>query len=420
MRVREANGRSPVGYAELFFDLVFVFAVTQLSHYLLHHPTMLGALQTLILFLAVWWAWMFTAWTTNWVDPDRAAIRIMLACVMLGSLLLAAAMPHAFAQGGLVFAACYVAIQVGRTLYLISVMQQASATNARNMARIAIWFTVSAIPWLLGGMEADPVRRMLWWGGALTIEYIGPFAGFVVPGMGRSNTTEWNISGGHMAERCALFIIIALGEGIVVTGSAFSEIEPNTATTAAFIIAFIGSFAMWWVYFDVGAKRGAEHIEHHDDPGRVARNAFTYWHIPIVAGIIVTAVADALVLEHPLDPASSLFIIVTTIGTMMFLGGTMVFKKISSGNSWFPLSHMVGMAALFLLGLTAWFVRPASLIIAIIATVILMTVCLWEWVSLHGGWIERMEERGWAIGRSLRTFSDARIAKRQAREAARR
>src|SRR5262245_45462912 len=119
MRVR-GEGHQRVTFMELFFDLVYVFAVTQLSHRLLEHLDVHGALQTLLLLLAVWWAWMYTAWATNWFDPDRRGVRLMLIAVMLGSLIMSAAIPEAFGERGLSFAGAYVAMQVGRAIWIIA------------------------------------------------------------------------------------------------------------------------------------------------------------------------------------------------------------------------------------------------------------------------------------------------------------
>ena len=106
------GGHAAVSYLELFFDLVYVFAITQLSHFLLEHLTLMGALQTALLFLAVWWAWMYTTWATNLIDPERGPVRFVIAAVMLGSLVMSSALPHAFGAGGLIFALAYVAIHV--------------------------------------------------------------------------------------------------------------------------------------------------------------------------------------------------------------------------------------------------------------------------------------------------------------------
>ena len=250
---------------ELFFDLVFVFAVTQLSHYLLDHHTLAGSLQTLVMFLAVWWAWIYTAWATNWLDPGRAPVRLVLLLVMLLSMVMSSAIPMAFGPAGLAFALAYVAIQVGRTFYTAWAREGFARGCTTNMLRATIYFAVSAGFWIAGGLDADPNRRLLWWLAALAIEYAGPSTFFFVPGLGRSTVADWSISGAHMAERAGLFIIIALGEGIIVTGATFADLEPSPANVLAFVSAFVSSVVMWWIYFDVGARRGSEMIEHDAD-----------------------------------------------------------------------------------------------------------------------------------------------------------
>lgn len=413
LRKPAEHGRAPVGYIELFFDLVYVFAITQLSHSLLEDLDWLHALRTLILFLAVWWAWMYTTWVTNWVDPDHAANRLMLGAVMIGSLVMSSTIPDAFGGTGLAFAIAYVAIQVGRSLYVAGAMGEWRRGGSWNMTRAAIWFAVAAPLWIGGGLAIDPRARMLCWAIALIIEYLGPIFFFRVPGLGRSSPEEWAIAGGHMAERCAAFIIIALGEGVVIIGATFGTLPMDGMRIAAFVTAFLGSFAMWWVYFDVGARRGAEHIEHHANPGLVGRNAFTYWHIPIVAGIVLIAVADELSLAHPLAPVHDSFLLVTIGGMALFLLGTMTFKRISSGNSWYPLSHVVGLWLVAALALAGWLVHPSTLAFYIGATAIFAVVALWEWGSYHGGWLERMERRDWWLGRLLRRHADKVVARRR-------
>jgi low temperature requirement protein LtrA len=418
--LREQNtAHAQVGYIELFFDLVYVFAVTQLSHHLLGKLDWIGALETLVLFLAVWWAWMYTTWATNWVDPEHGANRLMLGAVMIGSLVMSSALPHAFDNAGLAFALAYVAVQIGRTLYTSWVLGEWRRGGKRTLLRIVVWFAASGALWIAGGLAPAPEARLLWWAVALAIESLGPIAFYRVPGLGRSTVEDWAISGGHMAERCALFIIIALGEGVVIIGATFAGLEPAPATIGAFLNAFVGSFAMWWVYFDIGAKRGAEHIAHHDSPGLVGRNAFTYWHIPIVAGIIVLAVGDELALAHPLEPVHAETVLVALVGMALFIGGTMMFKRISSGDPWFPLSHQAGLWLTLALALSGWWLHPTTLVFAAGGVAIFAVVALWEWVSFHGGWIARMERRGWWLGRVLRPYAEWLKARRYAQRDAR-
>ena len=389
--LREAGERPDhsVNPLELFFDLVFVFAVTQLSHYLLAHHTPAGALQTLVMFLAVWWAWIYTAWATNWLNPGRAPVRLALLLVMLLSMVMSSTIPGAFGNHGVAFALSYAGIQVGRTFYTAWAREGFPGGTSTNMARAAFYFLVSAVFWIAGGLDHDPQRRMLWWAAALAIEYAGPFTFFWVPGIGRSKPEEWQISGAHMAERCGLFIIIALGEGIIVTGAAFAELQPTAATALAFLSAFLASVAMWWIYFDVGARRGSELIEHDERPGLIGRQAYTYGHIPIVAGIIVLAVADEQVLVHPAGHLQPFYIAALIGGAMLFIGGTMIFKRMTSGKPWWPLSHLAGLGLFALLGIWAALAHAEPLTLHLAATGLFVVIAVWEWGSFHGGWVER-------------------------------
>jgi low temperature requirement protein LtrA len=369
---------SRVTYVELFFDLVFVFAVTQISHTLLAHFTLLGALQVTLLFLAVWWVWVFTSWITNWLNPEKTPVRLLLFAMMLGGLVLSTSIPAAFEARGLWFAIAYAAMQVGKTIFLW-VSTPPSRPRARmNAIRIAAWLSMSAIFWIAGGMMEGQSRLVLW-AIALVIEYISPAVRFWIPRYGASSVADWMIEGGHMAERCALFIIIALGESIVVIGATFAELTWTAENVLAFISAFVGSLAMWWIYFHVGAEAGSEQLSKSSEPGRLARLAYTYLHMPIVAGIIVSAVADELVLKHP-GGHSDLKTVMSAIGgPLLFLFGTILFKY--SFRGFLQLSHGGGIIALCVL---AWFASELSpLMLSILTTAIMIVVAVWESLSLQ-------------------------------------
>ncbi len=324
-RALEPNQQSRVTNAELLFDLVFVFAVTQVSHFLLSRFTATGAVETAVLFLAVWWVWVFTAWITNWLDPERTAVRILLFLLMLAGLVLSTSIPHAFETRGLWFAAAYAAMQVGRTAFFVAVTLSSRPAVRRNGIRILAWLAISAVFWILGGL-AEGERRLWLWGIALAIEYASPLARFWIPLYGASSIQDWYVKGGHMAERCAGFILIALGESIVVTGATFADLNWTAPTALAFVSAFAASIAMWWIYFHKGAEAGSEKISKSAESGRLARSAYTYLHMPIVAGIILSAVADDLVLAHPdghSDPKTAACAIG---GPLLFLVGAILFK----------------------------------------------------------------------------------------------
>jgi len=290
------NQHSRVTYAELFFDLVFVYAVTQISHTLLADFTPSGAVHVTLLFLAVWWVWVYTSWITNWLDPEKTPVRLLLFALTLGGLVLSTSIPSAFDGRGLWFAIAYAAMQVGKTIFLWVATPLSRPRTRMNAIRITAWLSMSAIFWIAGGL-AEGQLRLLLWAIALVIEYISPAVRFWIPGYGSSAVADWVIEGGHMAERCALFVIIALGESVVVTGATFAELSWSTETVSAFVSVLAGSIAMWWIYFHKGAEAGSEEISRSSEPGRLARLAYTYLHMPIIAGIIISAVADELVLN---------------------------------------------------------------------------------------------------------------------------
>lgn len=379
LRPRTPHGHHRVTYVELFFDLVFVFAVTQLSHAMLAHFTPLGVLQTTVLFLAIWWVWIFTSWITNWLDPDRTPVRIMLFAMMIAGLLLSTSIPKAFDSRGLVFALAFTGMQVGRSV-VSALSMPASAPGMRmNLWRIAIWMACSGVFWIAGGLAGGEARLGLWIV-AVAIEYASPAMRFRVPGLGASSMKDWEVEGGHMAERCALFIIIALGESVVVTGATFADAPWTTPTVTAFLVALLGSIAMWWVYFHVGAEAGSEHISRSRDSGRLARLAYTYLHLPIVAGIVVSAVGDEMLLAHPGGHADGKAVLGMIGGPLLFLIGTVLFKRCIRGH--LQPSHMAGIGLLVLLAPFADRLSPLALSAA--TTAVMLIVAAWEAISLRG------------------------------------
>ena len=379
LRVRHGHEHSRVTFVELFFDLVFVFAVTQLSHGLLHHLTPLGALQTGMLMLAVWWAWIDTAWITNWLDPQRPAVRLLLFALMLAGLVLSSSIPKAFEDRALPFALAYLLMQTGRNLFMLWALKNHDPGNYRNFLRITLWHAAAAPFWLAGCWDTGP-SRLAWWAVAVAIESVAPIAGFWLPWLGRSTTTDWTVEGGHMAERCGLFIIIALGESILVTGANFAGATWTAEHIGAFLGAFAGSVAMWAVYFNVGAERASRLIAASDDPGRMARSGYTYFHILIVAGIIVVAVGDELVLHHPSGHVDTKTALVLLGGPAMYLLGNALFKRLSA--PYFPLSHLVGLSLLALLAPGSALGTPLTMSAA--TTAVLIIVAVWEAISLRG------------------------------------
>jgi low temperature requirement protein LtrA len=360
LRRRVPGEHTRVTFFELFFDLVFVFAVTQISHGLAEHLDLEGAIHALMLLLAVWGFWIYTTWATNWLDPNHLAVRVMLVGVMLAGLIMSAAIPEAFTSDtrGLIFAICLGAANVGRTALVVFGTRR-DARLMRNFERINVWLAAEAILWVAGGFASGDARVALWMA-ALLVLYLGPPTRFPVPGLGRSELSDWNtVEGSHMAERCGLFVIIALGESLLITGATFSDLEWTAATVSAMAAAFGTTVAMWWVYFDRTAEFASDLIAHAEDPGRLARLAYTYIHIPIIAGIILAAVGDEVVLAHPTGESHLSTALTVAGGPAVFLAGYILFKRAIVGR-FFP-SHLAALALLCALGAAYPLLTPVAL-----------------------------------------------------------
>ncbi|MBR0647843.1 low temperature requirement protein A [Plastoroseomonas hellenica] len=379
LRAREPHAHAKVSFAELFFDLVFVFAITQLSHALLADMSLAGMLRTGMLFLGVWWVWIYTAWVTNWVDPERPPARLMLFAMMGAGLVLSMSIPGAFGEKGLAFALAYVAMQVGRSAFMIWAIGPGDRALRLNFVRILAWLVLSGVCWIAGALQQGEARILLW-AIALGIEYVSPAAYFWTPFLGRSTTGDWRVEGAHLAERCALFIIIALGESILVSGATFEKLPWDALHIAAFATCFLGTLAMWWIYFHLGAERGSAHIAHDGDPGRIARLGYTYLHLPIVAGIVLCAVSDEILLAHPYGHTEWSAAAAILGGPALYLAGCGCFKTLSATR--FPLSHLVGLGVLAALTALVPFVWPLAL--GALATAALILVAAWEHTSLRG------------------------------------
>ncbi|MDE1906170.1 MAG: low temperature requirement protein A [Rhodospirillales bacterium] len=348
--LRRRDERAQVTQIELFFDLIFVFAVTQISEFLRAHMNAPGAFQALMLFAAMWWGWVYTSWATNWIDPERRPVKLLLLGLMFCALLLAAAVPEAFTTRGLAFAIGLSAMNLGRSAFMLWALKRHDSINYRNFQRISVWLGTGALLWLLGGLSPEPLRIILWVV-ALVVDFAGPVNGFYVPRLGRSATQDWQVDARHMAERCAGFVLIALGESITVIGANFSSLHWHVPTAAAVTCALISAAALWWIYFNDAAERTAHAFAHAQDVGKIARAAYTYVHGLLIAAIIAIAAGDAFLLESPLQHAPSGQNLLLLGGPTAFLLGNGIFRRMLHPR--FPLSHLYGLALLVVLAVAS-------------------------------------------------------------------
>ena len=321
--------------------------------------------------LVVWWAWNYTTWVTNELDPDSPVVRLLLIGIMLATLLMAVAIPDAFGSKGLLFACSYVAIQVGRHAFLTFVSARPGTIERKRSAHILVWLSAAGVFWIAGAFVEDEARAAVWLV-ALAIDYLGPVALYRVPGWPQLDPEAWDVETTHFAERFQLFVIIALGESIVLIGVTAAELEIDAARLTALGLAFAGTAALWWLYFDYVASIAQRRLELADRTTLLARDGYTYLHVVLIAGIIVWAVGDELVIAHPTDVLPAVEVAVLVAGPAIYLLGHVLFRLRMAGTlSWKRLAGAAGCVAVGGLGSVLPGLALSGLLVAVLVGVIL-------------------------------------------------
>lgn len=366
-----------VSFVELFFDLVFVFAITQIAHALVVDQDLTTLGETLLLTVAVWWVWVETAWLTNWLNPDHPAVRSMLFSLMLVGLLMASAIPEAFGDTGALFGVTIAVATVGRGVFATLAFRGSRPDHVHNFLRLTIWSAAASVFWVAGGFAAVDLRPILW-SVALGIHLLAPAVRFRVPLLDASPVETWDVAGEHLAERVSLFVIIMLGEAIILTGSTFADVSLDWASLIAFIGAFASTVLMWLLYFNHAQAGGSRYLRDAPSPGPIARLAYTYIPVLLVIGILLTAVADELVLRDPFgldDAGTPLFTAALMCGApALYLLGNAAFDR-AIGRSWMR-AHLFG--ALVLVSLIATYAVVPPLALTWVANGVLVLVVLAE------------------------------------------
>lgn len=313
---------------ELFFDLVYVFSIIQLSHFLLAHISWMGALEAVTLFAAVWWAWNYTAWATNWVNPDHASGRGLMIVLMGCALAMAIAMPEAFGERAGLFAGAYVAMALIRAAYMTLVFR--GQIMGRNYAQLGAWSALSGLCWIVGAVFAE--ARLVLWIIAVVLDYAAPYLGFWLPGKGGTPMESWSLKGLHLFERNQLIFIIALGESILLLGGLLVDHPLNLDTVVAATIGFALIVTLWWIYFVDLSEPAEERFQHEKDHTRLARAGLAHSHGVAVCGAIIMAVAIELIVAHPHDPIHAPTALIAFAGPAIFLLGCAMFLQVMAAR----------------------------------------------------------------------------------------
>jgi low temperature requirement protein LtrA len=353
LRTRSDDGPPRVTNMELFFDLVYVFAITQLSDFLFTDVTFRRALEALIMFGAVWWAWNYTAWATNCLDPESIPGALLMIVLMAISLVMSAAILDAFDGRGIPFAFAYVALQVVRSGFMVWAFTGADERMRRNYAQLLAWSCIAGVIWIVGAFVPSDLRLWVWLA-ALAVDLMAPVLGFWLPRVGSTPMEDWTLAGGHLAERCQLVLMVALGESVLRVGLTFSDQPGSPSVDAAFIVGFLICAGLWAMYFLRYAERGAEAISSAvADAASVGRTGYAYAHAMMIAGVILVAVAIHLTIDNPDDTASAASALTMLGGPALFLAGLALFK--------WAVGHRSVRASVIAIGVLAVFGAIAAL-----------------------------------------------------------
>ena len=295
---------------ELFFDLVFVFAITQVTGFLADNPNLGGLLRGLILLGALWWAWAAYAWLTNTLNPEEGGVRLAVFGSMAAMLVVSLATPTAFAADGVIFGVAYFVV---RALHLVLYAIAGKGDPELLQAVLRVVPAATLGPGLIivaGFFEGAP--RVTLWAGALAVDYLGILIGHM---------RGWRVSPDHFVERHGLVVIIALGESIVAIGVGAAGLPPDAGTIAAALLGITVIAALWWSYFDwvMFFARAMLAEATGVDRAILARDLYSYLHLPMVAGIILFAFGLKTTLAHTGDPLGIIPAIGLCGGLAMYL-----------------------------------------------------------------------------------------------------
>jgi low temperature requirement protein LtrA len=335
--------RDAVSPLELFFDLVFVFAVSQLSHHLLEDLTWRGAAETLVLLIAVFGVWSGTSFEATLLNIGRSQAQWMLLAVMLVGLFMNAAIADAFDAGGWAFVVPLLGIQAGRSVLMI--VAAPTRMLREHYARLLCWILATAPLWIAGAIS-DAASRLLWWAGAAAIDLAGTWLAHALPGrMLRSEHVEFDAN--HMLERCRLFLIIALGESVLSSGTALADASRTLLTVVTGTCALVTIVALWKLHFVSSGRLMDRYVETTTDPILAARRTVNGLLVS-VAGLIAVAVGNELVIAHPHDQASVALSLVLFGGPLLYLLSQTVYLWAVIGRRSRP--RLAGLAALAMAG----------------------------------------------------------------------
>jgi low temperature requirement protein LtrA len=302
---------------ELFFDLVFVLTLTQCTALIAARPTWQGLAQAMLVLGVLWWSWVGYAWLTSVIDPEEGAVRLIVFVAMAAFLVAALSVPQAFSHDALLFAGAYGVVRIAHIA--LFVLASEDDPRLRHSVTGLAASTAVGVSLLVAAGFADGTAQGALWALALTLDMGGPLI---------IDSGGWKLVPEHFAERHGLIVIIALGESIVAIGVG-AERGLDAGVVAAAVLGMAVAGAQWWLYFDVVAPVAARRLS-HAAPGRerneLARDSYSYLHLPMVAGIVLVALGMKKTLAHVDEPLKLIPAIGLLGGTALYLLAHVAFR----------------------------------------------------------------------------------------------
>lgn len=320
-----AEGGQAVAFVELFFDLVFVFAVTQITVLTAHDLTPDGILRSVLLGWLIWWAWTQFTWTLNPADTTHPIVRVTTLAATAVALVMAASVQRAFGDDALWFAVPYVVVRVlGLGLQILVELERVGVDHGGVIRWVGL-STIGLVLVLIGAVVDPATRPWIWLLAILADVVAAAIAG---------RNTAWDLDAGHLSERHGLFVIIAIGESLIIAGTAVANDERTFALASAAVAAILVAALLWWTYFG-WLKEALEEAFAAAPPernGPLARDAFSLAHFPLIAGIVGFAVAIEEIGAHPDEPASAAVLASLGIGVSLFVASSALSLRLCGGQ----------------------------------------------------------------------------------------
>jgi low temperature requirement protein LtrA len=353
--LREGDRVTPL---ELFFDLIFVLALTQCTALMAHEPDWHGLAKGMLVLGVMWWAWVGYAWLTSVIDPEEGAVRIVMFAAMAGFLIVALSIPEAFGRLALLLACAYAVVRYAQ-LVLFWIASR-DTPDLRSSVSGLVVSTTLGVALLFGASLANDALQGALWVAAIVLDMGGPLL------FGQDG---WKLMPGHFAERHGLIIIIALGESVVAIGVG-AEAGVDTGVVVAAVLGMAISACLWWLYFDIVAlvaERRLGHATVGREQNGIARDSYSYLHLPMVAGIALIALGMKKTLGHTDHALALVPAVALSGGAALYLLAHVAFR--------YRNIHRVNYARVIVAALTLLLI-PISEHISALATLAILTVAL--------------------------------------------